>query len=35
MLPSAGSLTHPFTAERIETRSELPPDLAAYLAGLS
>jgi 23S rRNA pseudouridine1911/1915/1917 synthase len=26
---------HPFTAERIETRSELPPDLAAYLAGLS
>ncbi len=26
---------HPFTAERIETRSELPPDLAAFLAGLS
>ncbi len=26
---------HPFTDERIETRSELPPDLAAYLAGLA
>jgi 23S rRNA pseudouridine1911/1915/1917 synthase len=25
---------HPFTGERIETRSELPPDLAAFLAGL-
>jgi 23S rRNA pseudouridine1911/1915/1917 synthase len=26
---------HPFTGERIETRSELPPDLAAHLAFLS
>ena len=26
---------HPFTGERIETRSELPPDLAAFLAGLA
>ncbi len=26
---------HPFTGERIETRSELPPDLAAYLASLA
>ena len=26
---------HPFTGERIETRSELPPDLAAYLAGIA
>jgi 23S rRNA pseudouridine1911/1915/1917 synthase len=24
---------HPFSGERIETRSELPPDLAGYLAG--
>ena len=29
------SFPHPFTGERIETRSDLPPDLAAYLAGLS
>jgi 23S rRNA pseudouridine1911/1915/1917 synthase len=28
------SFPHPFTGERIETRSDLPPDLAAYLAGL-
>jgi 23S rRNA pseudouridine1911/1915/1917 synthase len=26
---------HPFTGERIETRSELPPDLAAFLASLA
>ncbi len=26
---------HPFTGERIETRSELPPDLAVFLAGLA
>jgi 23S rRNA pseudouridine1911/1915/1917 synthase len=26
---------HPFTGERIETRSELPPDLATHLASLS
>ena len=26
---------HPFTGERIEAVSELPPDLAAFLAGLS
>jgi 23S rRNA pseudouridine1911/1915/1917 synthase len=26
---------HPFTGERIEARSELPPDLAAYLVSLS
>ncbi len=26
---------HPLTGERIETRSELPPDLAAYLAGIA
>jgi 23S rRNA pseudouridine1911/1915/1917 synthase len=26
---------HPITGERIETRSELPPDLASYLAALS
>jgi len=25
---------HPFTGERIETRSELPEDLAHYLASL-
>lgn len=29
------SFPHPFSGERIETRSDLPPDLAAYLAGLS
>jgi 23S rRNA pseudouridine1911/1915/1917 synthase len=29
------SFTHPFTAERIESRSELPADLAAYLAELA
>jgi 23S rRNA pseudouridine1911/1915/1917 synthase len=29
------SFTHPFTGERVETRSDLPPDLAAYLAGLA
>ena len=28
------SFPHPFTGKRIETRSDLPPDLAAYLAGL-
>jgi 23S rRNA-/tRNA-specific pseudouridylate synthase len=26
---------HPFSGERIETRSELPPDLAAYLETVS
>ncbi len=26
---------HPFTGERVETVSELPPDLAAFLADLS
>jgi 23S rRNA pseudouridine1911/1915/1917 synthase len=26
---------HPFTGERVGTRSELPPDLAGYLAGLA
>jgi 23S rRNA pseudouridine1911/1915/1917 synthase len=26
---------HPFTGERVEARSELPPDLAAFLAALS
>jgi 23S rRNA pseudouridine1911/1915/1917 synthase len=28
------AFTHPFTGERIETRSELPPDLAGYLERL-
>jgi 23S rRNA pseudouridine1911/1915/1917 synthase len=28
------SFPHPFSGERIETRSDLPPDLAAYLATL-
>jgi 23S rRNA pseudouridine1911/1915/1917 synthase len=28
------SFPHPVSGERIETRSELPPDLAAFLAGL-
>jgi 23S rRNA pseudouridine1911/1915/1917 synthase len=29
------SFPHPFGGERIETQSELPPDLAGYLAGLA
>ena len=29
------AFTHPFTGERIETRSELPPDLAGYLERLT
>jgi 23S rRNA pseudouridine1911/1915/1917 synthase len=32
---TALAFPHPFTGERIETFSELPPDLAAFLAGLS
>jgi 23S rRNA pseudouridine1911/1915/1917 synthase len=32
---TALAFPHPFTGERIETVSELPPDLAAFLAGLS
>ena len=32
---TALAFPHPFAGERIETVSELPPDLAAFLAGLS
>jgi 23S rRNA-/tRNA-specific pseudouridylate synthase len=31
---TALAFPHPFTCERLETVSELPPDLAAFLAGL-